>query len=140
MSFESRRGGYVVSDDPVRLDLDLVCDYIRNSYWGSELSRNEILRSIENSLAFGLYLDRDQTGFARVVTDYARFAYLSDVFVLEAHRGRGMGSWLVEQVLNHPELRSVRKWMLATRDAHGFYRSLGFGEVDEPTWQMERRL
>lgn len=83
--------------------------------------------------------ERSQIGFARVVTDYIRFAYLADVFVLEEHRGHGLGRWLVECVLDHPDLRDVRKWMLATRDAHSLYERLGFAEVGEPEWLMERR-
>lgn len=97
------------------------------------------MRSIRNSVTFGLYRGLDQVGFAQVVTDYARFAYLADVFVLEEHRGWGLGRWLVERVLEHPDLRYVRKWMLATRDAHRFYQDLGFEEVGEPEWLMERR-
>jgi GNAT superfamily N-acetyltransferase len=96
------------------------------------------LRSIRNSVTFVLYHGLDQVGFARVVTDYARFAYLADVFVLEEHRGRSLGRWLVERVLEHPNLKGVRKWMLATRDAHGLYERLEFTEVDEPEWLMER--
>lgn len=96
------------------------------------MPQEDILRSIRNSLALGLYCGREQAGFARVVTEYARFAYPAGVFVLEEHRGLGLGRWLVECVLTHPKLRGVRKWMLATRYAHGFYRALGFAEVDEP--------
>lgn len=139
MARESQRGGYLFSDDAARLDPELVCDYLQDTYWASEVSREELSRSIRNSMTFGLYRDLDQVGFARVVTDYARFAYLADVFVLGEHRGRGLGTWLVECVLDHPELRGVRKWMLATRDAHGLYEKLGFTEVDEPEWLMERR-
>lgn len=138
MTCESQRGVYLVSDDVARLDLELVCDYPRDTYWASDVSREELLRSIHNSVTFGLYHGLDQTRFARVVTDYARFAYLADVFVLEEHRGRGLGRWLVERVLEHPNLKGVRKWMLATRDAHGLYERLEFTEVDEPEWLMER--
>lgn len=139
-SFEKKSNGYLVSDDPARLDPEPVCDYLLGTYWAPDVSREELLRSIRNSLAFGLYHGMDQIGFARVVTDYSRFAYLADVFVLEDHGGCGLGRWLVECVLDHPELRSIRKWMLTTRDAHGFYRPFGFEKVDIPEWLMERRL
>lgn len=140
MSFEAARGGYTVSDDPARLDLDLVCDFLAGSYWASDTPREAIRRSVENSHAFGLYRGEDQTGFARVVTDRARFAYLADVFVLDEHRGLGLGAWLVECALGHPELRDVQKWMLATRDAHGLYARFGFTQPDGPERAMERRL
>lgn len=137
--YEAERGPYLVSDDPAKLDVELACDYLRGSYWASDVPRTEILSSIENSLTFGLYQGGGQIGFARVITDYARFAYLADVFVLQEHCGRGLGRWLVECVLDHPDLRTVRKWTLATRDAHRFYRDLGFTEVDAPDWLMERK-
>ncbi len=139
MACDSQRGVYLVSNDVARLDLELVCDYLRDTYWASDVPRTEILCSIRNSLACGLYYGGGQIGFARVVSDYARFAYLADVFVLEEHRGRGLGRWLGERVLEHPNLKGVRKWMLATRDAHGLYERLEFTEVDEPEWLMERR-
>lgn len=96
-------------------------------------------RSAENSLCFGLYRKDEQVGFARVVTDRATFAYLADVFVLEEHRGRGLGSWLTEVVLSHPELRGLRRWMLATADAHELYRRHGFTGLSEPGKFMERK-
>jgi len=114
-------------------------DYLQGSYWASDVPREEVLCSIRSSLALGLYCEQGQIGFARVVTDYARFAYLADVFVLDAYRGLGLGRWLVERVLDHPDLRGVRKWMLATRDAHDFYRAFGFDRVGEPEWIMELR-
>lgn len=101
-NLEAERDGYIVSDDPAKLDLDLVCGFLAGSYWARDTPRETIRRSIENSRAFGLYRGGEQAGFARAVTDYARFAYLADVFVLEAHRGRGLGAWLVECVLHRP--------------------------------------
>jgi GNAT superfamily N-acetyltransferase len=104
---ETHGGGYLVSG------------YLQGSCRTLDVPRTEILRSIEHSLAFGLYYGGGQIGFARAVTYYARFAYLANVFVLEEHRGRGLGRWLVGCVLDHPDLREVHEWMLATRDAHG---------------------
>ena len=96
-----------------------------------------VRRSVENSLVFGVYRGEEQVGFARVVTDYATFAYLADVFVLEAHRGRGVGKWLIEVVLSHPDLRGLRRWMLATGDAHELYRKYGFAELARAEIFME---
>lgn len=96
-------------------------------------------RSVENSLSFGVYQGEQQAGFARVTTDFATFAYLADVFVLEAHRGRGLGKWLMEVVLSHPELQNMRRWMLATRDAHDLYRQCGFEQLGDPGIFMERK-
>ena len=92
---------------------------------------------MENSLTFGLFAGEVQVGFARVVTDYATFAYLADVFVLEDHRGRGLGKWLIEVVLSHPDLRRLRRWMLATGDAHELYRKYGFAELARAETFME---
>jgi GNAT superfamily N-acetyltransferase len=96
-----------------------------------------VRRSVENSLVFGVYRGEEQVGFARVVTDYATFAYLADVFVLEAHRGRGVGKWLIEVVLSHPDLRGLRRWLLATGDAHELYRKYGFAELARTEIFME---
>jgi GNAT superfamily N-acetyltransferase len=122
-----RRGDYLISTDPGRLDLGLVHRYLsEDAYWSAGVSREVVERSIEHSLNFGLYRDEEQVGFARVVTDYATFAWLADVFVLEPHRRRELGKWLVETVLGHPELRGLRRWLLATKDAHALYERFGF--------------
>jgi GNAT superfamily N-acetyltransferase len=97
-------------------------------------------RSIENSLCFGLYDGERLVGFARVISDYATFAYLSDVFVLESHRGKGLGTWFMATVLAHPDLQNIRRWMLATADAHGLYRKVGFSGLSRPERVMEKLL
>ena len=130
---EWRQGGYTISDDRARLDLDVVHGFLSGeSYWARGRSRERVERSVENSLPFGVYRDADgrQVGFARVVTDRATFAWLADVFVLPEERGRGLSKWLVECVLSHPELQHLRRWLLATRDAQGLYRRYGFAEPD----------
>jgi GNAT superfamily N-acetyltransferase len=127
-----RRGDYLISTDPDRLDLDLVHRFLsQEAYWSPGVSRDVVERSIERSLNFGLYYGDEQVGFARVVTDYATFAWVADVFVLEPHRGRELGKWLMATVVSHPELSSLRRWMLATADAHGLYEPLGFRPVAE---------
>jgi GNAT superfamily N-acetyltransferase len=137
---EYRRGDYVISTDKSRLDLNVIHDFLSNSsYWAVGRKLETIQRSIENSLAFGLYENERQVGFARVVTDYATFAWLADVFVVEDARGRGLGTWLIEVILEHPELQGFRRWTLATKDAHEIYRKFGFKELKRPERWMERR-
>lgn len=135
---EWHRDGYRISTDPARLDLEAIWGFLRTSYWAAGVPRAVIERSIYNSLAFGLYGPRgEQAGFARAVTDRARFAWLSDVFVLDQHRGRGLGIWLVQSALAHPELAGVRV-VLGTSDAHTLYERFDFRPVD-PARMMERR-
>lgn len=136
---EWARDGYVISTDPGRIDLEAVHGFLtRDAYWSPGVSRETVERSLENSLVFGLYRDGEQAGFARVVTDRAAIAYLADVFVLAPHRGRGLGKWLVETVLSHPDLQGLRRFFLGTADAHSLYERYGFVPVD-PRRMMERR-
>jgi GNAT superfamily N-acetyltransferase len=122
--------GYEISTDRARLDIDLIHRFLsEESYWAKGRDRAIVERSIANSMPFGLYLDGRQVGFARVVTDTVTFAWLADVFVLPEHRGRGLGKQLVETVLAHPELAHLKRWMLATGDAHELYRRYGFGDI-----------
>jgi GNAT superfamily N-acetyltransferase len=124
---ERALGPYLISSDPGRLDLDAICAYLSGeSYWARGRPREQIVRGIENSLPFGVYRDGDQIGFARIVTDYATFAWLADVYVLDGHRGQGLGKALIEAVVEHPEVRSLPRVVLATADAHGLYERYGF--------------
>ncbi|HZT60487.1 MAG TPA: GNAT family N-acetyltransferase [Pyrinomonadaceae bacterium] len=130
---------YTISTDHGRLDIAAIHRYISGeSYWGKGRPVEVVRRAIENSLPFGVYRGGELVGFARVVTDYATFAWLADVFVLEAHRGRGLSKWLMEVILAHPELQGFRRWVLATKDAHGLYRQFGFIELHKPERWMER--
>ncbi len=138
MAHEWRRGTYLLSTDKARLDLALVHSFLETSYWAAGIPAEVVRHSVENSLTFGLIRDDEQVGFARVVTDYATFAYLADVFVLEPHRGRGLGEWMMEVVFSHPEVQGLRRWMLATRDAHGLYRKYGLTELENPQIFMEK--
>jgi GNAT superfamily N-acetyltransferase len=133
------RDGYLISTEASMLDLEVVHGYLSRSYWAAGVPEDVVRRSIENSLCFGMYRGEEQAGFARVVTDRATFAYLADVFVLEEHRGQGIGKWLVEVILSHPELQGLRRWMLATRDAHDLYRKYAFTELARPGIFMERK-
>ena len=134
-----QRDGYLISTDASMLDLEVVHGYLSRSYWAAGVPEDVVRRSVENSLCFGVYRGEEQAGFARVVTDRATFAYLADVFVLEEHRGQGIGKWLVEVILSHPDLQGLRRWMLATRDAHDLYRRYAFTELARPGIFMERK-
>jgi GNAT superfamily N-acetyltransferase len=137
---EWQRDGYTISDDPARVDVDAVHRYLsEESYWAPGIPRDVVERSIAGSLPFGLYApDGSLAGFARAVTDRAVFAYVADVFVLDAHRGRGLGVWLMEVMVGHPDLQGLRRWVLYTEDAHGLYERFGFGPDRTPNRYMER--
>lgn len=132
--------GFQVSTDPARLDLDVMHGFLRTAYWSIGIPRDTIERAVAGSLNFGLYgPEGRQIGYARVVSDRATFAWMCDVFVLEPYRGRGLGRWLIACVMGHPELQGLRRWMLATADAHGLYRPFGFEIPAEPERLMARR-
>lgn len=133
-----RRGEYLVSSDPALVDLAVVHGFLARSYWSPGISAEDVARSIRHSLPFGVYRGGRQVGFARVVTDRVKLAYVADVFVLEEARGQGLGKLLVEAVLSHPDLQGVWRWLLVTQDAHGLYRHFGFAELDRPERYMER--
>jgi GNAT superfamily N-acetyltransferase len=148
---EHRRGEFLISTDPARLDLDAIHNFLTNCYWARGVPREVVARSIEHALCFGVYdgttprLAKEarhgapgQVGFARVISDFATVAYVGDVFVLEAHRGRGLGKWLMECIMKHPALQNLRRWILTTRDAHGLYAQVGFTPVKSPERYMER--
>lgn len=137
---EVQRDALTISTDPARLDLDAICSFMARSYWAKDRSRELQQRAIEHSLCFGVYDEARQVGFARVVTDYATFAWLADVFIAEEYRGRGLGKWLVEVILSHPDVQTVPRWFLATRDAHGLYRQFGFRALTAPERRMELNL
>jgi GNAT superfamily N-acetyltransferase len=136
---EYHRDGFTVSTDPAHLDLALIHDYLANhSYWAPGIPLSYVKEAARHSLNFGLYREGEQIGYARVLTDYVRFAYLMDVFVLEEYRGQGLGKWLMACVFEHPGLLLVRRWMLATWDAHGLYAQFGFTPMERPDRFMEK--
>lgn len=140
MTGEWVRGEYTISTDRSRLDVELIHRYLSEaSYWAKGRPREVVERSIEYSLAFGIYLGERQVGFARVITDYATFAWIADVFVVEEFRGQGLGKWLSEVMIAHPDLQGFRRWALATKDAHELYRQVGFQELQRAERWMERR-
>jgi len=139
MANEWQRDDYLISDDPARLDLGFIHRFLSTeSYWAQGRPVEIVQRSVDNSLPFGLFRGEEQIGFARVVTDYATFAWVADVFVIAEFRGRGLAKWLVEVILSHPQLQGFRRWVLATKDAHELYRRFGFRDLHRPERWMER--
>ena len=135
---EHRRDEFLVSTDTARFDLGVVHGFLTSCYWAKGIPRETVERSIEHALCFGIYDGSGaQVGFARVISDFATVAYVGDVFVLEAHRGRGLGKWLMECITKHPALQGLRRWILTTRDAHGLYTQVGFRPVKFPERYME---
>ena len=134
---EFKKDDYLISTDSSKLQINVIHDFLANSYWARDIPLEIVKRSLDNSFCFGLYKNDAQIGFARLVTDYTTFAYLADVFILEDHRGKGLSKWLMEIVLDFPELQSLRTWMLKTKDAHGLYNQFGFNEPKFPERVME---
>jgi len=140
MPHESSCAGYLISDDPARLDVGAIHAYLTRSYWSPGIPREIIETAVRHSLCVGLYTSAgDQVGLMRVVTDCSTFAWLCDVYVLEAHRGRGLSKAMMRAVMSHPDLQTLRRFTLATRDAHGLYAQFGFVPVAKPESQMEKR-
>ena len=130
--------GFSISTDNNLLDIDLIHNYLdKDSYWANGIPFDKLERSIKNSLCFGVYFNGKQIGFARVVTDKATFGYLADVFILPEFRKQGLSKWLVQTIMNHPDLQGLRRWSLATVDAHGLYAQFGFTEITNPERWMQ---
>lgn len=134
---ESQRNGLTLSTDPARLDFDAITAMLGRAYWAGGRTRDVIERACAHSLVFGVFDGPRQVALARVVSDTATFAWVCDVFVHEDYRGRGIGKWLIESIRGHPQLQGLRRWLLATRDAHGLYRQYGFGDLQSPERWME---
>jgi GNAT superfamily N-acetyltransferase len=139
MPHERHDGDILVTTDPARLDLAAIHEFLSGSYWAKGIPREVVERSIHHSICFGAFDGGRQVGFARVITDRATFAYVADVFVVDSHRGRGVGKGIMACITSHPELQNLRLWTLFTRDAHGLYRQHGFREARYPDRLMERR-
>jgi N-acetylglutamate synthase and related acetyltransferases len=126
MEYTVTRDAYIISTDKNKIDLDYVHEFLTTSYWSPGVPMNTVKRAMENSLSFGLYENENQIGYARMITDTATFAYLADVFIDENYRSKGLGKWLVETILAHPDLQGLRRIILATRDAHSLYAQFNF--------------
>jgi N-acetylglutamate synthase-like GNAT family acetyltransferase len=126
-------GKFLISTDRSKLDLDVIHKFLTRSYWAEGIPRATVARAIENSLCFGVYDNASQIGFARVISDFATYAYVADVFILEPYRERGLGKELMASIMAHPDLQGLQRWSLGTRDAHGLYTQFGFKPVDNPS-------
>ena len=130
--------GFQISNDKILLNFDTIYNYLNDdSYWAKGIPRQRLENAIANSMCFGVYHHNEQAGFARVVTDYATFAYICDVFILPPFRKKGLSKWLVQTIIKHPALQGLRRWSLATADAHGLYSQFGFTEITRPDRWME---
>lgn len=134
-----KKKGYSISTDKKLIDFERIFKYLdEESYWARGIPRERLMKAIDNSMCFGIYKDGSQAGFARVVTDKATFAYICDVLVLPEHRGAGLSKWLMQTIVQHPDLQGLRRWSLATADAHGLYSQFGFSPISKPQNWMEQ--
>lgn len=131
-------GEFLITTDPEKVDIDVVDELLARSYWAEKRNKEIIKKFIKSSLCFSLYHIDKQVGFARVVTDYTTFGYIRDVFIHEDYRSKGLGKWLIDCVISHPEIKDIERLMLATKDAQGFYKYNGFSELEKPEAFMER--
>ena len=134
---EAKRDQFIISTDRARLDIEAISDFLTRAYWANTRPRERTERAIQNSLVFGVYEGDKQIGVARVVTDYSIFAYLCDVFIHEDYRAHGLGKWLIQTIMEHPDLKDMRRWVLVTNDAHGLYKPFGFTGIEAPEHWMQ---
>jgi len=132
------KDGYLVSTDKSKIDVETVHHFLSHSYWAENIPLDVVRKSIENSLCFGIYHQEKLVGFARAISDFATFAYLADVFILPEERGKGLSKWLIGIILEHPQLQGLRRFTLATRDAHSLYAQFGFSLFDKPERWMQK--
>ena len=138
-NYEWQNGEFTINTDRKRLQIDVIHGFLsEESYWAKERTKEQTVTAIKNSLPFGVYFGERQIGFARVVTDYATFAYLGDVFILEEFRGRGLSKWMMQVIINHQDLQGFRRWILATKDAHTLYEKFDFTALKFPDRWMEK--
>lgn len=131
--YEIKKNDFFISTDKSKLNIAIIHNYLsKESYWAKNIPLRIVKKSIKGSCCFGVYHKKDQVGFARVVTDHATFGYIADVFILDKYRGKGLSKWLMTVIMDHPGLQGLRRWMLATRDAHGLYAQFGFLPLDKP--------
>lgn len=138
--YEAHENGFTISTDKSKLDIAVIHEYLSvHSYWAKDIPFEKVERSISFSFCFGVYKQNEQIGFARLITDYTTYAYLADVFILPSHRGLGLSKWLMAFITTNPEVQGLRRWVLATQDAHGLYAQYGFEPYDKPERLMQRR-
>ncbi len=135
---EWRKGEYLLSTDRSKIEVEIVHRFLTHSYWAESIPLEVVERSINNSLCFAIHRHQKLVGFARVISDFATFAYLADVFILPEERGKGLSTWLIGTIMDYPELQGLRRFTLATRDAHGLYERFGFTLFDKPGRWMQK--
>ena len=128
---------FTISTDKQKLQIDVIHNFLTNCYWSKGIPVSKVQKAIDNSLCFGIYHQNTQIGFARIVSDFSSFAYLADVFILEEYRGKGLSKWLMQTIMDFPELQGLRTWILKTKDAHGLYKQFGFTSPKIPERIME---
>ena len=132
-----QREGFAITTETSFFNVEFIHEFLSKSYWAEDIPIETVQKSIDNSLCFGVFHLGRQIGFARVITDKATFAYLADVFIDETYRGQGLSKWLMEEIIAHEDLQGLRRFMLATRDAHGLYNQFGFSELTFPERWMQ---
>jgi len=140
MIYQIQKGEYTVSTDKRKLDISVIHGYLKNAYWSKNKPKDLVRKSIKGSICFGVYHQKKQVGFARVITDLATFGYLADVFILPEFQGKGLGKLLIKTIMEHPDCQGFRSWSLATKDAHGLYAQFGFKEMENPKIWMRKVL
>ena len=138
MISEFKKNNFIISTDKRKLQIKAIHNFLINAYWSKGIKIERVKKAIRGSLCFGVYHGKTQIGFARVITDYASFGYLADVFIIEEYRKRGLSKWLMKSIVNHSELKDLKTWMLATKDAHGLYSQFGFEPLKEPQRFMRK--
>lgn len=129
---------YLLTTDKTKLDLHMIHKFLSGeSHWAKNIPFDRVKKSVENSLCFGLFFNDNQVGFARVISDFSTIAYLGDLFILKEHRGKGLSRWMLEEIMNYPELRGLRRWILVTKDAHEVYQQYGWAMVARPENWLE---
>lgn len=134
---EWKKGEFTITCDPKKQDIGVIHEFLSQSYWSKGIPKKTLEKSLNGSLCFALLHGKEQVGFARVISDFATIAYLGDVFILTEYRGKGLSKWLMDCVTSHPDLQGLRRWLLATADAHGLYEKYGFTELKKPHVFME---
>jgi len=133
-----QKDNFSISTDTAKLDITSIHQFLSTkAYWSLNIPKEKVAQSIQNSLCFGVYDEGKQIGFARIISDYTTIAYLGDVYIFEAYRGKGLSKWLMETIMTHPDLQGLRRWILLTGDAHELYRKFGWSEISDPSKWME---
>jgi GNAT superfamily N-acetyltransferase len=140
MNIELSSSDLTISTERAKMDVSMVQEFLAKSYWSKGISKAQVCRSMDNSLCFGIFLADRQVGFARVITDKVTYAYIADVFIIAEFRNRGLATKLIDAIVSHPDLQGLRRWMLATRDAHNLYKKFGFKQLNDPGRFMERPM